>query len=156
MNSSPESPAQQYHDRLARYRLEEVALQRRLAWAGNLRFALFLFGVVQMWVTIYIHWFGLPLLVVPFGLFVYFSLVFERSRRRLRHVNRAQAWYSLGLARLEDRWSELGVPGSEFLDENHPYAADLDVFGPGSMFQRLCDAHSRAGRVMLARWLQGP
>lgn len=148
--------AQEYHDRIARYRLEEVALQRRIAWVGNSRFALFLWSVFQLWVTVYIHWLWLPFLLLPLALFIAFSLAFEKARRRLRRVQRALAWYGLGLARLEDRWMNLGVPGSEFGGEDHLYAADLDVFGPGSMFQRLCDAHTRVGRQTLARWLQGP
>src|SRR4029079_3064282 len=121
-------------------------IERRMAWSGNLRFALFLFGVLQLWVTIYIHWFGLPLLVIPFGLFIYVSLIFERARRRFRHVQRALDWYALGLARLEDRWAGLGIPGMEFMDENHPYSGDLALFGSGSMFERLCDAQSRLAR----------
>ena len=43
-----------------------------------------------------------------------------------------------GLARLEGRWAGTGVEGLEYLDVEHPYAADLDLFGGGSMFERLC------------------
>ncbi|MGH7200326.1 MAG: MutS-related protein, partial [Planctomycetaceae bacterium] len=38
----------------------------------------------------------------------------------------------------------------------HPYAADLDLFGRGSVFQRLCAARTRLGEDMLAEWLAGP
>src|SRR5262249_2536265 len=36
------------------------------------------------------------------------------------------------------------------------YAVDLDLFGPGSLFERLCLARTRAGRETLARWLIAP
>ena len=39
---------------------------------------------------------------------------------------------------------------------DHPYAGDLDVFGPGSLFERLCLARTTAGRGVLADWLGRP
>ena len=150
------SPAQEYHDRLARFRLEEVALQGRLAWTGNLRFAFFLWGVLQLWLTIYLGWLWLPGLLLPLGLFIVFSLAFEKARRRLRHVQRGLDWYGQGLARLEDRWTNLGVTGSRvpqrkpsLLQRSGRLRARLPV-------SALCDAHTRVGRETLARWLQGP
>ena len=49
-----------------------------------------------------------------------------------------------------------GRPGLSFLDLNHPYAADLDLFGEGSLFERLCTARTRAGEEALASWLLAP
>jgi DNA mismatch repair ATPase MutS len=48
------------------------------------------------------------------------------------------------------------VTGERFLEEDHPYAADLDIFGEASLFERLCTARTRAGEDTLARWLLGP
>src|SRR5204862_4021735 len=45
------------------------------------------------------------------------------------------------------------TPGTAYLDPAHPYAADLDLFGPGSVFERLCTARTRVGRDTLAGWL---
>ena len=46
-----------------------------------------------------------------------------------------------------------GRQGLEYLDLEHPYAADLDLFGEGSLFERLCTARTRAGEETLASWL---
>jgi hypothetical protein len=43
-----------------------------------------------------------------------------------------------------------------FLDPHHPYADDLDVFGPGSLFELLCAARTAAGQSTLAHWLLAP
>src|SRR5262249_32396676 len=43
-----------------------------------------------------------------------------------------------------------------YLDLEHPYAADLDLFGPGSMFERLCTARTKSGEAVLAWWLLQP
>ncbi|HKI16828.1 MAG TPA: DNA mismatch repair protein MutS, partial [Isosphaeraceae bacterium] len=65
-------------------------------------------------------------------------------------------FYSKGLARLEGRWAGSGVSGLEYLDFEHPYAADLDLFGVGSLFERLCTARTRSGEERLSSWLLAP
>ena len=42
--------------------------------------------------------------------------------------------------------------GLSYLDDEHPYAADLDIFGSGSLFERLCTARTRSGEE---RWPRG-
>src|SRR5262249_27868967 len=42
---------------------------------------------------------------------------------------------------------------TRFQDENHPYAADIDLFGTGSLFELLCTARTRTGENTLAGWL---
>ena len=49
-----------------------------------------------------------------------------------------------------------GSTGLGLLDLNHPYAADLDLFGAGSLFERLCTARTRAGEEAIASWLLAP
>lgn len=69
-----------------------------------------------------------------------------RAARAVRHVER-------GLARVEDRWRGTGTGGERFADESHPFAADLDLFGPGSIFELLCTARTREGEARLASYL---
>ena len=80
----------------------------------------------------------------------------EPIRRAGDRARRAVDFYSKGLARLEGRWAGQGVQGLEYLDLEHPYAADLDIFGAGSLFERLCTARTRAGEETLASWLLKP
>ena len=47
-------------------------------------------------------------------------------------------------------------PGLSYLNVDHPYAADLDLFGAGSLFERLCTARTRSGEDTLAAWLLAP
>jgi hypothetical protein len=64
--------------------------------------------------------------------------------------------YDRGLARMDDRWAGQGREGREFEDPAHPYAADLDLFGRGSLFELLCTVRTRAGEKALAGWLLAP
>ena len=77
----------------------------------------------------------------------------EAERRRLE---RAIAFHDHGLARLDDAWAGAGEHGGDFADSQHLYAADLDLFGPGSVFERLCAARTQRGRATLAGWLLSP
>jgi hypothetical protein len=52
----------------------------------------------------------------------------------------------------------VGFPerGERFLQEGHAYAADLDVFGPASLFQLVGAVETGPGEEVLARWLSAP
>lgn len=46
--------------------------------------------------------------------------------------------------------------GAEYLDKNHPYSYDLDIFGRASLFQFLNRTISKPAADMLASWLKAP
>jgi hypothetical protein len=94
--------------------------------------------------------------LVPLALFVTAVMYHSRVRRARARTDRAAAHYRVGLARIEDRWSGLGNPGTELEDAHHAYAADLDLFGQGNLFELLCTARTRMGERRLAGWLLSP
>jgi hypothetical protein len=150
------NPHAEYARRLADFQARADLLQHRLAWLGNGRFVLFVLGVVVFFLgavaRIISAWWLAPALAAFFAV----STAFQLTYRRSVYVRRAIDYYQYGLARLDDRWAGAGVPGERFLNEAHLYAADLDLFGKGSLFERLCDARTRVGRATLARWLAAP
>ena len=91
-------------------------------------------------------------LVIFIGLVVLHGRIIAARRRAEGKV----AYHERGLARLDDRWAGAGVTGLRFLDEEHPYASDLDLFGVGSLFERLCMARTSSGEACLASWLLRP
>ncbi len=74
----------------------------------------------------------------------------EEDARRFARVNRDAE------ARVTGRWRELPEEGARFSDATHPYAGDLDVFGRGSLFQRVSVAHTRFGQHALASFFKVP
>ena len=76
--------------------------------------------------------------------------------RRWQRQQHAVAFYRRTLERLQGRWSAEGDAGERYLDGNHPYARDLDIFGPGSLFQWFCTPRMSLGRDTLAEWLLQP
>lgn len=97
----------------------------------------------------------------------YWSFLFPAAatafslRRAREHRNRVlkllsvHSYYEKGMARLKHDWNALDE-GQEFIDPDHIYATDLDLFGRGSLFQLVCSARTQVGRDALAAWMKAP
>jgi hypothetical protein len=46
--------------------------------------------------------------------------------------------------------------GHQFINQNHPYTSDLDIFGQHSIFQLLNRTTTESGRILLSEWLSEP
>lgn len=95
-------------------------------------------------------------LVVPVVAFAGLALRHDVVLRERDRIASAVRFYERGLARIEDHWVGTGATGDRFASADHPYAADLDIFGPGSLFELLSVAQTGAGEATLAAWLLGP
>lgn len=79
----------------------------------------------------------------------------RNAHRRAGAHYRLRKSYEKGVARLKQDWDSLDT-GEEYLDPTHLFAADLDLFGRGSLYAVLCSARTRAGKDVLARWMLEP
>ncbi len=149
-------PHAEYTRRLAERGERRAACERRLALLGNARFLVFVLGVCLVVAAFGLQWFAPVWLLVPVAVFLGLSIAYQRAARAHYAARVAVEYYERGLARLEDRWTGAGNPGTRFLDPAHPNAADLDLFGAGSVFELLCTARTRAGEELLADWLRAP
>ena len=108
------------------------------------------------WASFRAHFFSSWWLTTPVAAFVGVAAYHSRTLRARELAQRAVAFYERALGRVEDRWAGLGETGDRFNDAHHVYAADLDLFGKGSLFQLLSTARTRMGEDTLARWLLFP
>ncbi len=150
------TPSGEYARRLAEReetlrRLE--AIQERV---GTTRLALAAILLALAWSSWGEHWLAALWMLLPAAAFVCAVGYHAVLRRRHSRVARAAEFYRRGLARLEDHWAGTGNRGERFLDIHHVYAADLDLFGEGSLFELLCAARTRMGEETLAGWLLAP
>jgi hypothetical protein len=144
---------QRRHDQRRETRDRWSLRERQIADA---RLVVFSAGLVLAFFVFRMHWPSALWLSLPLALFVALVVAHEPLRRRSGRAGRAMEFYEKGLARMEERWAGTGVSGARFFDLNHPYGADLDLFGTGSLFERLCTARTRAGEDALASWLLAP
>lgn len=152
---SQPAPATVYADRLAARRVAVAALAAKLDTLSYARLTAFLVGLVVAGLgfaaDLISPWFTL----LPAVVFFYFVAKFETTRGRKVWMERAVKFYAGGLDRLGGKPAGNG-DGARFADDAHPYAADLDLFGPGSVFERVTACRTRAGEDTLAAWLLGP
>ena len=146
------APAALYSERLKALQLEQVAVQRQERLLGYAKVVVAFITLLSAVIIIYFSKF-LWLLLVPAAVFVWLAVLHENRLQQIRRRQRAIAFYERGIARIEDRWAGTGESGDRFVDDAHPYARDLDLFGKASLFELLCTARTRAGEEKLASWL---
>jgi hypothetical protein len=95
-------------------------------------------------------------ILAPAAAFAALAVVQTRLQQGIERRRRAEAYFERALARLDGRWAGTGATGDAYLHGVHPYARDLDLFGPGSLFQLLSTARTHIGEETLARWLLEP
>jgi len=148
--------AKEYARRLAIREAEVARLAKVHERIGSGRVALGIIVLVVAWAALFERALAPVWLLVPVAAFVALVLYHASVRRMRVSADRAADYYRHGIARLEDRWMGLGERGERFGATDHIYAADLDLFGSGSLFQLLSVARTRMGEDTLARWLQAP
>jgi MutS domain V len=147
-----------YQERLGRARAEAqslTALSHRVSNLRGLAFAVAAGG-------------GLSLLlgrspaassvVALLGLVAFAALVIVHGRvlEREGAAARRAAVSADALSRAGETFRSLAQDGRRFAGREHPYADDLDLFGPSSLFQRLSVTHTRFGEEALAGMLTVP
>ncbi len=156
---SRDAAAQRHRDERARAEAVAGALDRRMATVANVRVVAFLAAAAFLLLTVFHRlplWGYVPALGAALG---YGALAFWHGRL-LQAEARARAeaaYHQRGEERLTGAW-HAHPPGGTPLEHlaEHPYAADLDVFGHGSLFQLLDEAATAHGEQRLAAWLSAP
>ena len=147
------SHAEEYRRRLRAFEARIARLDLLAERISTSRIVLAIVGIAAIWWSTQATTWLRFVWLVPLALFVVAVAYHSRVRRARARTDRAAAFYRVGLARIEDRWSGLGNPGTELEDAHHAYAADLDLFGPGNLFELLSIARTRMGERTLAQWL---
>jgi MutS domain V len=151
-NHEKGNPADVYAAELQRLAGLQARERRRERILGYSKLALAALTLVAS-ALLYRHPLFLATLPLPLILFVVLAVIQERLLNSIRYRGRAIAFYERGIARLTGQWAGKGETGERFLNSEHPYARDLDLFGTGSLFEYLSTARTRAGEETLAQWL---
>jgi MutS domain V len=104
-------------------------------------------GVVGSWI-----------LAMPAATFAVLVVLHERVVRRQRRQEMLADLYHAGMLRTDDQWAGQGDAGERFgtAAVDHLYAADLDIYGRGGLYELLNVARTPIGKRTLAGWLERP
>ena len=145
---------QEYQQRHERARQEAARHER---WSGRLslaRLVVFLLAFAVAWAAFFHRAMHPAGALLPLAIFVLLVGFHDRRLKAGDRERRRQKWYAEGLERLSGEWPGRGLAGETHRRPDHAYAGDLDLFGPGSLFERLATVRTAAGEATLATWLQ--
>ncbi len=146
---------QTYTDRIDDFTRKKEAVSRRISRMGNLRLVSF---VAALAAPFFLYRLAMPIwAIVGFfiGIFIFVLFVF-RNHELIACREKLDKYIRInndGLARLKNTWQNYSDRGEEYIDTNHPFTNDLDIFGSESAFQWIGSVHSFYGRRALARLL---
>ena len=149
--------AQFYQDRQADFQATADRLQARFARLALWRLGIFI-GAVAVLVLLFayagpvIGFVGLVAFLAAFSRFVKFHSAIDRQRAHAANMAEINAREA---ACVQGDWSAF-PDGAAYLDPLHPYALDLDIFGPHSFFQFTNRTSTTLGSDRLANYLSDP
>ena len=156
MYSQAVKPAEEYRRRLTDREFRAAHEEKIHVRVGNLRLMVAFLAALLAWLAFGHHHLSAWWLILPLIAFAVLARYHSRVLSDLDRAIRARSFYERGLARIENRWVGTGESGERFSDPHHEYAADLDLFGKGGLFELLSTARTRMGEQTLAAWLLSP
>jgi len=151
-----EKPREIYTQLLDERRREVAVREQRHVALGYLRLGIVLAGLAVVWISLETHAVSVAWVAIPILAFFATIVIHEKLLGVLELRRRAVRFFERSLERLDGNWAGRGESGAAYLDAEHLYAQDLDIFGKGSLFELLCTARTHIGEETLAGWLLRP
>ena len=148
-------PRTEYARRLSERAATTAWHDRAHFLVSNLRLGVVAIAALMLYLVLAPRTVAPAWLLAPALVFVALMIWHARVLNALDRARRAEAYYQRGISRMDGTWVGTGPDGARFL-AGHSYAADLDLFGAGSLFQLLTTARTEAGEETLGKWLAAP
>src|SRR5688500_5250845 len=145
---------EEYGNRLNARQASQRACERRHQTLGYVRLLLILSAIAIAVAAFSYEALSPWWLLACVAVFWLLGARMQRVEDQRSQLARAVAFYERALARLNGQWAGTGETGERFLEDDHLYAADLDIFGDASLYHLLCADRSRIGEVKHERLLR--
>ncbi len=157
LNSIPHNLQENYQQRANAFADQVSDIKKRTIRLALLRLIYFfvaIFSCIYIWTNFAVGIGLLATLILAVGFF----MMIKRYLKLQQDMLVAQALADLNSSELEaqnNNYSQFDA-GASFFDAEHPYTADLDVFGESSLFQYINRGQTSFGKTRLAQWLSRP
>lgn len=139
------------------YNAELLKLSKALQTVSSIRLAIFVFSSIILILLFSFNittpiLFIFPISVVSFGIAItqYNKIAFLKKHTGfLKQINEDEI-------KREECNLEAFDTGQKFMDHEHPYTSDLDIFGEHSIFQMVNRTTTESGGILLTEWLSNP
>ncbi|MBF0298733.1 MAG: hypothetical protein HQK51_08435 [Oligoflexia bacterium] len=141
------SKYKQYNSSLSKLNHTRILLSR----SKRILFFLFIFFI---FLSSYYKLFSINFSIIPFLLFIVIFVIHEILTNKIKKLKIFISYYDFLIKRITHQWIGKGFQGAEFVEESNLYAKDLDIFGLGSLFERVCLSNTKLGQQKFADYLQ--
>ncbi|MDP4142862.1 MAG: DNA mismatch repair protein [Bacillota bacterium] len=145
------APKDKYQERKNKYGKLAEKQERYCSIIGYLRLAVFLIGLAISIVLYKYKFYYLCISSVLCTVILFFYVVYMH-RRIWKNTRYSRVLHKINedcLKRFNEDWKSFNDMGEEFIDQQHNYSFDLDIFGRSSLFQWINTAITFLGRQRL-------
>ena len=126
-----------YKDNISKVNGKLEKLEKKLITFSVIRFIVVIIGLIAMYYyykqnSIEGMGFSFLCTLIIFLVIAFFHHEKINAKKRLLTMLN---YYEKGIKRLDNTWKEFGDIGEEFINRNHTFSSDLDIFGKSSLFQ---------------------
>lgn len=132
--------------------------KKSISLISNLRLVTFLLGVVAT-VFFYLTNNHYVAIAVAAAFLIIFMGLVKMHNKATERKDYAAALYDINdksLKRINGDWKQFSDNGEEYINDEHRYSMDLDIFGRGSIFQWINTTVTYLGREKLRELLENP
>lgn len=145
-----------YEKRRIRFENEAGRLKARYDRFSLVRLALFVAAIlVTIFLWSFAWWWGILFMAIFIAGFYRFVVWHQRIQEEALHLELMARINDYEKDAVQHKY-QVFPTGKAFLDMEHPYALDLDLFGEYSFFQYTCRASTAIGQARLADYLLQP
>ncbi len=145
-----------YRENIKKYNDKTVSLKTVLNRISLLRLAVFVIASIILITLFSKHlltafFIAFPILIICFSFVLkhHNKIAYLRKHTAiLKRINESE------IQREKCKLEEFDT-GHEFINPNHPYTSDLDIFGQHSIFQLVNRTTTESGKIRLSEWLSG-
>ena len=140
-----------YSERIERFRVEEKRNRRHslsYLWLKLIVFIACGFALYAIHPNYASPWIAIP--IILFVAYVVFFILDAECCSRVKILRKKIEVCSHELAALDGDFSAF-ADGKEYIDSQHPFSIDLDIFGKDSLYQRINRTITQYGSDALAR-----
>lgn len=122
---------------------------------ANIRLAVLILGIftTYKWIGEPKNWLWMGMSIALYIVFIYFIKKHQGIKLQMDYYEAIKKVNEKYLMRLGNEWHQFDDDGSDLLDQDHPYAFDLDIIGNRSLFQKINATHTWYGRKKLGKAL---
>ena len=146
-----------YKSRIDSFTTERLLVEKQINLISNLRLAVFVFtaGLIYLCIKYELPELAGVSAVIGIAVFTWLCIFHEKLFQKKRRLSNLVTINEDGVKRVTDNWNEFKETGGQFIDDNHPYSSDLDIFGKSSLFQWINATNTFYGKKFLSEALCG-